>query len=219
MNAQGWSASLCRCGGFANSQCHGSAQDCAATSGGPALAAYAGRHPQSYASDILANMGPAGGLEVTGTISCGLRRGGDTNLGVNQVGYAGKESKWRFEVAGDSCEVSFDACEANFDNLLRVISLDGTVEYAKNDDSAGAACCRCCRCPEAKQRSVLCFSLRAARLRGKDDDFRKSVRMHCPYSKLEPLHLSPGGYLLLVEGYSNYQGTYTVGMNCSAGCS
>ena len=132
---------------------------------------------------------------VDGKIACGFKRGGDTNLGVNQVCYSSKEIKYQFEVKGDSCEVSFDACTANFDNLLRVVSLDGTVEFAKNDDSVGAACCR-----------------------GKDDDFRKSVAMHCPYSKLEPMKLSPGSYLLVIEGYSNYQGTYHAAMSCSNGC-
>jgi hypothetical protein len=42
--------------------------------------------------------------------------------------------------------------------------------------------------------------------------------MHCPYSRVEPLQLGAGEYLVVVEGYSRYQGEYLLEMQCGAGC-
>jgi hypothetical protein len=80
-------------------------------------------------------------MVAEGTISCGLSRRGDTNKGRNQIGHDANDHLYSFSVKGDSCEVSFDACEATFDTLLRVVSADGTVEFAKNDNCKDAYCC------------------------------------------------------------------------------
>ena len=76
---QGWSPNGCRCGGFANTDCSGTASDCHAASAGPALAFYAGRFPKAFPPSLVKSKTSVGPLQLAGSISCGETRSGDTS--------------------------------------------------------------------------------------------------------------------------------------------
>lgn len=118
---------------------------------------------------------------------------GDTATQVDQRGHESPDELRKF-VVRRRCEVGFDLCDSEYDSLLRVLSADGAVEYAKNDDHA--SCCE-----------------------GRDDkEFRRAVNMHCPYAKVGSVTLEPGEYLVQVEGYSRYEGPFRLKMECHSDC-
>lgn len=45
---------------------------------------------------------------------------------------------YRF-VVNKTCTVTVDLCDSEYDSAVRVLSSDGLVEYARNDDDVG--CC------------------------------------------------------------------------------
>ena len=139
---QGWSPQGCRCGGFANRACSGTASDCSPASAGPALPFYAARFPKAYQHRDSATS-DATQLQVAGTITCAdHRRSGDTSDirsgAVQQLGHDAPDLLYRF-VVKKTCSVTVDLCDSGYDSAVRVLSSDGLIEYARNDDDV--SCC------------------------------------------------------------------------------
>lgn len=142
---QGWSPHSCRCGGFANRACSGTASDCRPASSGPARPFYAARFPKAYQHHVggAASSSDAAQVQLAGTISCAdNRRSGDTSDfrsgAVQQLGHDAPDMLYRF-VVNKTCTVTVDLCDSEFDSAVRVLSSDGLVEYARNDDDV--SCC------------------------------------------------------------------------------
>jgi hypothetical protein len=112
---------------------------------------------------------------------------------VQQLGHDAPDMLYRF-VVRKTCTVTVDLCESEYDSAVRVLSADGLVEYARNDDDV--SCCD----------------------RRDDKELRSAVNMHCPYSKIQSLELEPGEYVVQVEGYSRYEGKFNLKLLCESSC-
>lgn len=98
---------------------------------------YAARFPKAY-QDRDSSATASTELQLAGTITCANNhRNGDTSDirsgAVQQLGHDAPDLLYRF-VVKQTCTVTVDLCDSEYDSAVRVLSSDGLVEYARNDD-------------------------------------------------------------------------------------